>query len=228
MNPAIIDNLIDNLDPDYKALILGEFFETVLDIFAKDLGVTADKFEEVDYLLMLYFIFILNKYELVEALLSELALSVEAVSEAVFRLLDNVSPDLIANIEATYRAGITDQTILNQYNYLESLSRENLLLYLQNQTTTATSSMPEHQPASHVASLYNENTGDLNISDEIAAVEQEIETLHGLRTMKADMRAVQPQTEIIHTASSQADILAGPPQAPGNVRSDGPRWGTEV
>jgi hypothetical protein len=228
MNPDIIDNLIDNLDPDYKVLLFGEFFEEVLEIFVKDLGVESGKTEDVSYLLTLYFIFILSKYDLIETLSSELALPARDVSEAVFRMLDNLSPDLVDSIENTYREGINDPNMLYQLDYLENLSQNEIVAYLEKKSSLISVPIAEHQPSPHVAKLYNENTGDLNITDEIAAVEQEIETLQGLRTMKADMRAVQPQAEIIHTASSQADILARPPQAPGNVRSDGPRWDTEV
>ena len=54
------------------------------------------------------------------------------------------------------------------------------------------------------------------------------EPLHNIRTMSADMNVLRPQAEVVHTASSQADILARPPIAPSNTPVNSPRWDSDV
>jgi hypothetical protein len=227
MNPETIDNLIDNLDPDYKELLFGEFFETIVEIFTKDLGIAEDKVEDVSYVLMLYFIFILSKYQLIETISSQMNIPIPEVSATVFRMIDNLTPDLMTSIEATYRTGLTDPEASRQFDYLQTLNQEQLVMHLAKTASAITPTPLENVPASHTASRYQENTGDLNITDEIAEVEKEMETLRGLRTMSNDMHVVQPKPEIIHTASSQADILARPSINPTNTPSDTPRWETQ-
>lgn len=251
MNPTSIDTLIENLDADYKDLIFGDFFEEVFKILSSDLNVTNEKSEEVSYLLTLYFIFVLNRYELIDNLARELNLSLHEVSGAVFRMLNNLPSDLVADIEATYREGVTDKKFLELLDALQAMNQVEVASYLEKIAYST-------QAIQHEAAAYKDTSvfETLNVdpvdfkrtvnanptiehegvaykatpvseslnADPLEETKPTVSSTPGIRTMARDIQAISTHDDVVHTAASQDDILQKPPA---DEVPTGPRWDSE-